>query len=81
MRNLLLSSSNMAAMSSHENDPYGMYPQGYQHNLSDKELLSLFLSSKEKYNFFSALVLRYKFKLLHSILSYLVLVPAVRNKC
>ena len=30
---------------------YGMYPQGYQHSLSDKELISLFLSSKEKYNF------------------------------
>ena len=29
---------------------YGMYPQGYQRSLSDKELISLFLSSKEKYH-------------------------------
>ena len=28
-----------------------MYPQGYQRSLSDKELISLFLSSKEKYHF------------------------------
>ena len=28
---------------------YGMYPQGYLHSLSDKELIYLFLSSKEKY--------------------------------
>ena len=25
---------------------YGMYPQGYQHSLSEKELISLLLSSK-----------------------------------
>ena len=30
---------------------YGMYPQEYQHSLSDKELISLFLPSKEKYHF------------------------------
>ena len=42
---------------------YGMYPQGYQHSLLDKELISLFLSSKEKYHFlatcFSSSALNY----------------------
>ena len=30
---------------------YRMYPQGYQYSLLDKELISLLLSSKEKYHF------------------------------
>ena len=33
-----------------------MYPQGYQRSLSDKELISLFLSSKEKYHILSYFV-------------------------
>ena len=31
---------------------YEVYPQGYQHSLLDKELISLLLSSIEKYHFF-----------------------------
>ena len=36
-----------------------MYPQGYQHSHSDKELISLFLSSKEKYHFSPSFILLY----------------------
>ena len=36
---------------------YGMYPQGYQHSLPDEELISLFLSSKEKYIFMTFRIL------------------------